>query len=116
MSHCQENLAYTRAAALVALSLRLVPPNWRADTVLSTGRVRSARVPWPLAWGRNSVRELRAQRRRVLGGGGRGLSQTVSRFRLDGRDRGTYCRLTCSFAFGVKCVFLPYARIRNYTR
>ena len=38
------------------------------------------RVPSPLAWDRNNVRELRAQRRHVLGDGGRGSIQTASPF------------------------------------
>ena len=36
------------------------------------------RVPSPLAWGRNSDRELRAQRRLVLGDGDRGSILTAS--------------------------------------
>ena len=36
------------------------------------------RVPSPLAWGRNNVRELRAQARHVLGDGGRGSILTAS--------------------------------------
>ena len=36
------------------------------------------RVPSPLAWGRNNVRELRAQRRHVLEDGGRGSILTAS--------------------------------------
>ena len=39
------------------------------------------RVPSPLAWGRNNVRELRAQRRHVLGDGGRGSILTAYPFR-----------------------------------
>ena len=39
------------------------------------------RVPSPLAWGRNNVRELRAQRRHVLRHGGRGAILTASLFR-----------------------------------
>ena len=38
------------------------------------------RVPPPLAWGRNSVRELREQKRHVLGDGGRGSILTASLF------------------------------------
>ena len=38
------------------------------------------RVPSPLAWGRNNVRELCAQRRHVLGDGGRGSILTASPF------------------------------------
>ena len=38
------------------------------------------RVPSPLAWGRNNVRELRAQRRHVLEDGGRGSILTASPF------------------------------------
>ena len=38
------------------------------------------RVPSPLAWGRNSVRELRAQRRHVLVDGGRGSIPMASHF------------------------------------
>ena len=38
------------------------------------------RVPSPLAWGRNNVRELRAQMRHVLGDGGRGSIITASPF------------------------------------
>ena len=38
------------------------------------------RVPSPLAWGRNNVRELRAQRRHVLGDGGRDAILTASPF------------------------------------
>ena len=38
------------------------------------------RVPSPLAWGRNNVRELRALRRHVLGGGGCLLILTASLF------------------------------------
>ena len=47
----------------------------------------------PLAWGRNSVRELRAQRRRVLGDVGGGSILTASPFVLYEYDRGTCCRL-----------------------
>ena len=39
-------------------------------------------VPSPLVWGRNNVRELRAQRRHVLGDGGRGSILTASPFSL----------------------------------
>ena len=35
------------------------------------------RVPSPLAWGRNNVRELRAQTRHVLGDGDRGSILTA---------------------------------------
>ena len=38
------------------------------------------RVPSPLAWGRNSVRELRALRRHVLSDGGGGSILTASPF------------------------------------
>ena len=38
------------------------------------------RVPSPLAWDRNNVRELRAQRRHVLGDGGGGSILTASPF------------------------------------
>ena len=38
------------------------------------------RVPSPLAWSRNNVRELRAQRRHVLGDGGSGSILTASPF------------------------------------
>ena len=38
------------------------------------------RVPSTLAWGRNNVRELRAQRRHVLRDGGRGLILRASPF------------------------------------
>ena len=53
------------------------------------------RVPSPLAWGRNGVRELRAQRRHVLGDGGGGSIVTASPISLYEYDRGTsrvqYC-------------------------
>ena len=51
------------------------------------------RVPSPLAWDRNSVRELRAQRRHVLGDGGGGSILTASPFSLYEYDRGTCCKL-----------------------
>ena len=51
------------------------------------------RVPSPLAWGRNGVRELRAQRRHVLGDGGSGSILTASPFSSYEYDRGTCCRL-----------------------
>ena len=38
------------------------------------------RVPSPLAWGRNNFRDLRAQRRHVLGDGGRSSILTASPF------------------------------------
>ena len=38
------------------------------------------RVPSPLAWGRNNVRELRVQKRHVFGDGGRGSILTLSPF------------------------------------
>ena len=40
------------------------------------------RVPSPLAWGRNSIRELRAQRLHVLGDGDCGSIPTASPFPL----------------------------------
>ena len=48
----------------------------------------SIRVPLPLAWGRNNVRELRALRRHVLGGGGCLLILTASLFFVRQCDRG----------------------------
>ena len=51
-------------------------------------------VPSPLARGRNNVRELRAQRRRVLGDGGRGSILTASPISYSSKyDRGTCCEL-----------------------
>ena len=60
----------------------------RHDALDSTGTL-GIRVPSPLAWGRNSVRELRVQRRHVLGDGGRGSILTASPFSLYEYDRGT---------------------------
>ena len=53
------------------------------------------RVPPPLAWGRNNIRELRAQRPHVLGDGGRGSILTASPFSIfvQQYDRGTCCGL-----------------------
>ena len=47
---------------------------------LDSPSTRRIRVPSPLAWGRNNVRELRAQRRHVLRDGGRGSILTASPF------------------------------------
>ena len=45
------------------------------------------RVPSPLAWGRNNVRELRAQKRHVLRDGGRSSILTACPFRTAVRSR-----------------------------
>ena len=56
---------------------------------LDSPSTRGIRAPSPLAWGRNSVRELRAQRRHVFGDGGGGSILTGSPFCLFEHDRIT---------------------------
>ena len=84
------------------------------------------RVPSPLAWGRNGVRELRAQRRHVLGDGGKGGSVlTASPFLCTSTigvpvefSTATAEFISCdvwsrvgvvsaSYEQNVKCIFLP---------
>ena len=60
----------------------------RHDALDSFGTL-GTRVPSPLAWGRNGVRELRAQWRHVLGDGGAGSIVTASPFSSYEYDRGT---------------------------
>ena len=73
-----------------ALSILLIENRHDALDSPSTPCVR---VPSPLAWGRNNVRELRTQRRQVLGDGGRGSILTVLSFLILQYDRGSCCRL-----------------------
>ena len=94
------------------------------------------RVPSPLAWGRQNVRELRAQRRHVLGDDGRGSILTASPFScsstigvpvVDYSGSSTNCcciipgtRGTCGLRLyhtkkNNACLYLE-SRIRFYTR
>ena len=115
------------------------PTRERADTTMLSTHSPSTpgvRVPAPLAWCRNDVRERRAQRRHVLGDGGGGSILTASPFSLYDYDRGTgrvqYCCCCCiipgtwnvwsrvdvmsvSYERKVKCVFLPYPRKKLYS-
>ena len=61
----------------------------RHDALVSPSTL-CIRVPSPLAWGRNSVRELRAQRWHVLGDGDCGSIVTASPFFFVQYDRGRY--------------------------
>ena len=73
------------------------------------------RVPSPLAWDRNNVRKLRAQRRHVLADGGRGSILTASPFSysstigvpaLDYSDSRKNC--CCINTWYTWCVWSPY--------
>ena len=73
-----------------ALSILLIENRHDALDSPSTPCIR---VPSPLAGGRNNVRELRAQRRQVLGDGGRGYSSTIGVPAVDynGSSRNCCC-------------------------
>ena len=61
------------------------------------------RVPSPLAWGRNSVHELRGQRQHALGDGGGGSTLTASAFSLY-----EYEMITCYRLQRQQCVLRLY--------
>ena len=79
------------------------------------------RVPSPLAWGRNNVRELRAQRRHVLGDGGRGSILTASSFSLystigvpavdySGSSTNYCCCINTWYRYEVRVVSVSYEK------
>ena len=105
----------------------------RPHDALDSPSMLCIRVPSPLAWGRNNVRDLRAQRRHVLRDGGRGSILTtlpfsmystigvpavdysgssmyellLYKYLIPGTVRGT-CRLR-TIRKKMKCLFLPRA-------
>ena len=87
VSHCQELSTSWLAARIYSYCCNsccepefdLAQLGSRPDA-LDLPSTLGIRVPSPLAWGRNSVRELRAQRWHVLGDGGGGSILTPSHF------------------------------------
>ena len=70
----------------------------------------------PVAWGRNVVRELRAQRRHVLGDGGRGSILTASTFSYSstiGVPAANCCCIILGTWYVVGVVSVSYEKKRN---
>ena len=98
----------------VAVSLSLILPAREPTRSLDSPSMLGIRGASPVAWDRNSVRELCRKRRDVLGDGGDGSILAASPFSLYECDWGTCCRLQRQqYELAVRVVSVSFTSVRK---